>query len=52
MAHSTKAGARRIRCITGVPVVDENNCVLGVVSQTDLVRARREGPLTGSRLYV
>lgn len=32
------------RCITGVPVVDENNCVLGVVSQTDLVRARREGP--------
>jgi CBS domain-containing protein len=30
------------RCITGVPVVDENGAVLGVVSQTDLVRTRRE----------
>ena len=30
------------RCITGVPVVDENGSVLGVVSQTDLVRTRRE----------
>ena len=31
------------RCITGVPVVDESGTVLGVVSQTDLVRTRREG---------
>lgn len=30
------------RSITGVPVVDEEGLVLGVVSQTDLVRARRE----------
>ena len=30
------------RCITGVPVVDDDGSVLGVVSQTDLVRTRRE----------
>lgn len=30
------------RGITGVPVVDEDGTVLGVVSQTDLVRTRRE----------
>ncbi len=30
------------RCITGVPVVDDDGTVLGVVSQTDLVRTRRE----------
>lgn len=30
------------RSITGVPVVDEDGLVLGVVSQTDLVRVRRE----------
>lgn len=28
--------------ITGAPVVDERGAILGVVSQTDLVRARRE----------
>jgi CBS domain-containing protein len=28
--------------ITGAPVVDESGLVLGVVSQTDLVRSRRE----------
>jgi CBS domain-containing protein len=28
--------------ITGAPVVDESGVVLGVVSQTDLVRSRRE----------
>jgi predicted transcriptional regulator len=30
------------RCITGAPVVDEEGRILGVVSQTDLVRERRE----------
>ena len=30
------------RCISGAPVVDERGSVLGVVSQTDLVRSRRE----------
>ncbi|MFI5345539.1 MAG: CBS domain-containing protein [Elusimicrobiota bacterium] len=29
-------------CITGAPVVDQSGVVLGVVSQTDLVRSRRE----------
>jgi|CXWL01.1.fsa_nt_gi CBS domain-containing protein len=30
------------KCISGAPVVDEVGAILGVVSQTDLVRARRE----------
>lgn len=30
--------------ISGAPVVDEVGAILGVVSQTDLVRTRREGP--------
>jgi CBS domain-containing protein len=29
-------------CISGAPVVDSSGAVLGVVSQTDLVRTRRE----------
>lgn len=32
------------KCISGAPVVDEAGAILGVVSQTDLVRTRREGP--------
>jgi CBS domain-containing protein len=31
------------RCISGAPVVDSDGNVLGVVSQTDLVRTRRDG---------
>lgn len=30
------------KCISGAPVVDEVGTILGVVSQTDLVRTRRE----------
>lgn len=30
------------KCISGAPVVDEKGTILGVVSQTDLVRSRRE----------
>ncbi len=30
------------KCISGAPVVDEVGAILGVVSQTDLVRTRRE----------
>ena len=30
------------KCISGAPVVDENGVILGVVSQTDIVRTRRE----------
>ncbi|MEK7232896.1 MAG: CBS domain-containing protein [Elusimicrobiota bacterium] len=30
------------KCISGAPVVDEAGAVIGVVSQTDLVRTRRE----------
>ncbi|MBI4060713.1 MAG: CBS domain-containing protein [Elusimicrobia bacterium] len=30
------------KCISGAPVVDEAGSILGVVSQTDLVRTRRE----------
>lgn len=30
------------RCISGAPVIDEMGTILGVVSQTDLVRSRRE----------
>jgi CBS domain-containing protein len=30
--------------ISGAPVVDEEGSILGVVSQTDLVRTRREAP--------
>jgi CBS domain-containing protein len=36
--------------ITGAPVVDENGAILGVVSQTDLVRVRREAS-AGVALY-
>ena len=32
------------KCISGAPVVDEAGSILGVVSQTDLVRTRREAP--------
>ncbi|MBI5247593.1 MAG: CBS domain-containing protein [Elusimicrobia bacterium] len=32
------------KCISGAPVVDEVGAILGVVSQTDLVRTRREAP--------
>jgi CBS domain-containing protein len=31
----------QVNGITGAPVVDENGAVLGVVSQTDIVRSRR-----------
>jgi CBS domain-containing protein len=37
-------------CITGAPVVDASGTVLGVVSQTDLVRSRRESS-AGIPLY-
>lgn len=33
------------KCISGAPVVDEIGAILGVVSQTDLVRTRREAPI-------
>ena len=33
------------KSISGAPVVDEVGAILGVVSQTDLVRTRREGPV-------
>lgn len=33
------------KCISGAPVVDEAGAILGVVSQTDLVRTRREAPV-------
>ncbi|MDX6768403.1 MAG: CBS domain-containing protein [Elusimicrobiota bacterium] len=36
--------------ITGAPVVDEDGAILGVVSQTDLVRVRREAS-AGVALY-
>ncbi|MDD5302067.1 MAG: CBS domain-containing protein [Elusimicrobia bacterium] len=32
------------KSISGAPVVDEAGAILGVVSQTDLVRTRREAP--------
>lgn len=38
------------KCISGAPVVDERGTVLGVVSQTDLVRTRREAS-TGVAIY-
>ncbi len=37
--------------ITGAPVVDEKGTLLGVVSQTDLVRAERESPAGESGFY-
>ena len=37
--------------ISGAPVVDETGAVLGVVSQTDLVRSRRDPPSGGIPLY-
>lgn len=37
--------------ISGAPVVDETGAVLGVVSQTDLVRSRRETPTGEVPLY-
>lgn len=38
------------KCISGAPVVDELGAILGVVSQTDLVRARRDSG-EGAPLY-
>lgn len=38
------AGTFEEHAITGAPVVDERGAIVGVVSQTDLVHARREGP--------
>lgn len=38
------------KCISGAPVVDESGTILGVVSQTDLVRTRREAS-AGVALY-
>lgn len=38
------------RRITGAPVIDEEGAILGVVSQTDLVRTRREAS-AGVALY-
>ncbi len=32
------------KCISGAPVVDEAGVILGVVSQTDLVRSRTKAP--------
>jgi CBS domain-containing protein len=34
------AGILDSKKITGLPVVDENGCLVGMLSQTDLVRAR------------
>ncbi|HEX7490279.1 MAG TPA: CBS domain-containing protein [Candidatus Limnocylindrales bacterium] len=34
------AGILDSKKITGLPVVDENGCLVGMISQTDLVRAR------------
>ncbi len=40
------------RCISGAPVVDEDGTVLGVVSQTDLMLARRSEPPTVARFQI
>lgn len=38
------------KCISGAPVLDERGTIVGVVSQTDLVRSRRESS-TGVAVY-
>jgi CBS domain-containing protein len=40
------------RCISGAPVVDEEGVVLGVISQTDLMLARRTEPQLAARYHV
>jgi CBS domain-containing protein len=37
-----------VRKITGLPVVDPEGCVVGVLSQTDLVRARANSQLVST----
>jgi CBS domain-containing protein len=42
------AGILDSKKITGLPVVDENGCLVGMISQTDLVRARANSHLVSN----